>query len=342
MTPSRMRRLTALAVLILTLAAVPAGCGGSDDGGDAAQPQVDLALDFTPNPVHAPIFAAVRRGFDRANGIRLRIRQPGEGPDALKLVASGRVAMGVLDIGDLALARRRGIDVVAVGELVDRPLAALVAQPEIRRPRDLEGHKIGVSGLPSDPAFVKAIMAHDGGDASTVRELTIGFNAVSVLLTRRVAAVPAFWNVEGVALRLRGRKVREFRVDDYGAPPYPEVVLVTARATLRRREGDVRAALRAIAAGIGEVRAHPAAAVRQIAAAAQTDDRRLIAAQLAAVAPLFAPGLRLDRGVLRRWADFVVRAGLIDRRPQVDRAFDYSLTAARAGAAAPAPSAYAR
>ena len=342
MTPSRMRRLTALAVLILTLAAVPAGCGGSDDGGDAAQPQVDLALDFTPNPVHAPIFAAVRRGFDRANGIRLRIRQPGEGPDALKLVASGRVAMGVLDIGDLALARRRGIDVVAVGELVDRPLAALVAQPEIRRPRDLEGRKVGVSGLPSDPAFVKAVMAHDGGDASTVRELTIGFNAVSVLLTRRVAAVPAFWNVEGVALRLRGRKVREFRVDDYGAPPYPEVVLVTSRATLRRQRARIRAALRAIAAGVRAVRADPDAAVRQIAAAAQTDDRRLMRAQLDAVMPLFADGLRLDRAVLRRWADFVVRAGLIDRRPQVDAAFDYSLTPGRAGAGTIAPTVDAR
>src|SRR3954454_7657510 len=163
-----MARTAALAALILTLLAVAAGCGG--DGGSPAPPAVDLALDFTPNPVHAPIFAAVRRGFDRANAIRLRIRQPGEGPDALPLRPSGRVARGVLDIGALALARRKAIDVVAVGELVDRPLAALVAQPEIRRPRDLEGHKIGVSGLPSDPAFVKAVMAHDGGDASKVRE----------------------------------------------------------------------------------------------------------------------------------------------------------------------------
>jgi NitT/TauT family transport system substrate-binding protein/putative hydroxymethylpyrimidine transport system substrate-binding protein len=320
-----MARLAALAALVLTLAAAAAtaGCGG--DGGSPSLPAVDLALDFAPNAVHAPIYAAVRRGFDRANGIDLRIRQPGQGPDSLKLVASGRVALGVLDIGDLAIARRRGIDVVAVGELVNRPLAALIAQPEITRPRELEGKTIGVSGLPSDPAFVKAIMAHDGGDTRKVRELTIGFSAVSVLLTRRVAAVPAFWNAEGVALRRRGRDVREFRVDDYGAPPYPEVVLMTARSTLVRHRDRVRAALRAIAAGIGEVRTHPAAAVRQIAAAAQTDDLGLIRAQLDAVEPLFAPGLRLNRGIIRRWANFQLRIGLIDRRPQVDRAFDFSL-----------------
>jgi NitT/TauT family transport system substrate-binding protein/putative hydroxymethylpyrimidine transport system substrate-binding protein len=318
-----MARIAALAALLFTFVAA-AGCGGNG-GGAAAPPAVDLALDFTPNAVHAPIYAAVRRGFDHDNGIDLRIRQPGEGPDSLKLVASGRVTVGVLDIGDLALARRRGVDIVAVGELVDRPLAALIAQPRIRRPRDLEGETVGVSGLPSDPAFVEAIMAHDGGDARKVREVTIGFAAVSALLTRRVAAVPAFWNAEGVALRHRGREVREFRIDDYGAPPYPEVVLMTARSTLLRHRDRVLAAVRAIAAGIGEVRARPAAAVRQIAAAAQTDDRGLIRAQLDAVMPLFAPGLRMDRRIIRRWADFELRIGLIDRRPQVDRAFDFTV-----------------
>ncbi|MEA2243187.1 MAG: putative hydroxymethylpyrimidine transport system substrate-binding protein, partial [Solirubrobacteraceae bacterium] len=234
-----MARLAALAVALVVAAAVVAGCGGDGGPGDGVRPTVDLALDFTPNAVHAPIYAAVRRGLDRANGIALRIRQPGEGPDSLKLVASGRVALGVLDIGDLAIARRRGIDIVAVGELVDRPLAALIAQPEIRRPRDLEGKTIGVSGLPSDPAFVRAIMAHDGGDARKAHDVTIGFQAVTALLTRRVAAVPAFWNAEGVALRHRGRAIREFRVDDYGAPPYPEVVLMTARSTLRAHRDRV-------------------------------------------------------------------------------------------------------
>jgi putative hydroxymethylpyrimidine transport system substrate-binding protein len=317
-----MGRLGFVAALILIVAAL-VGCGGG--GGSSGPPRVDLALDFMPNPVHAPIYAGVRLGFDRDAGIALRIRQPGEGPDALKLVASGRVAVGVLDIGDLALARRRGIDVVAVGELVNRPLAALITQPEISRPRELEGRTVGVSGLPSDPAFVKAIVAHDGGDVRKVRQVTIGFAAVSSLLTRRVAAVPAFWNAEGVALKRRGRDVRVFRIDDFGAPAYPEVVLVTARATLREHRDRVRAAVRAIARGIDAVHADPEPAVREIAAAAQTDDLGLVRAQLDAVSPLFAPGMRMDRATIRRWADFQLRIGLIDRRPQVGRAFDFSL-----------------
>src|SRR2546423_577046 len=89
---------------LLLVAVFAAGCGG---GGGRDKP-VTLALDFTPNAVHAPIYAAVRKGYDRDHGIRLRIRQPGSAPDALKLIAAGKGDVGVPDIHDLGLARERG------------------------------------------------------------------------------------------------------------------------------------------------------------------------------------------------------------------------------------------
>src|SRR3954471_18264998 len=238
--------------LVLVLALVLAGCGGS------STPTVVVALDFTPNPVHAPIYEAAKQ---LSHGVRLQIRKPGSGPDSLKLVASGKVDLGVLDIQDLAIARSTGADVVAVAALIGRPLAALIAQPGVARPRDLEGRTVGVSGLPSDPAFVSAIVSHDGGDPKRVKEVTIGFAAVSRLLTRRVDAVPAFWNAEGVALRQRGRRVKEFRVEDYGAPAYPEVVLITSRRTLAAHRARIASALDAIADGEKATLAHPGDAV---------------------------------------------------------------------------------
>ena len=320
--PSRL--LTALAVLAACVAA--AGCGGDGGSDGATAREVTLALDFTPNPVQAPVFMAARDGDDRRRGIRLRIRDPGQGPDGVQLVASGRAQLALLDIHDLALAREKGADVVAVAALVGRPLAALLAQPGIRRPRDLEGRTVGVSGLPSDPAFVKAVLRADGGDASKVRQVTIGFSAVQRLLTRRVDAVPAFWNAEGVALRARGRPVRAFKVEDYGAPPYPEVLVITSRATLAKRRGDVRAALAALSAGLDATLARPERAVAEVAAAAAAaDDRSLIRAQLRAVAPTYARGLRLDRRVLERWATWEAEVGIVKRRPDVDGAFVFGL-----------------
>jgi putative hydroxymethylpyrimidine transport system substrate-binding protein len=312
-------------LLLAVLAVVLAACGSSDDSASKADPTVTLALDFTPNAVHAPIYQAVADRHDTAHGIHLAIRKPGEGPDSVKLVASGKVDLGVLDIQDLALARERGTDLVAIGALVGRPLAALIAQPDVARPRDLAGKAVGVSGLPSDPAFVSAVMRHDGGDPSSVREVTIGFNAVGALLSRRVAAVPAFWNAEGVALRQRGRDVREFRIDDYGAPRYPEVVLMTSRKELAEHRDRLERALEAIEDGRRDVLAHPGAAAREIAKVAETSDVGLVRAQLDAVDGAFSPGLKLDRRVLERWARFDAGIGIVDRPPDVAKAFDFSM-----------------
>jgi NitT/TauT family transport system substrate-binding protein/putative hydroxymethylpyrimidine transport system substrate-binding protein len=320
------RRVPPIA-LALAVAAL-CGCGSDDQStttsGRHIEP-VQLALDFTPNAVHAPLYAAIRTHADTAEGVRLVIRQPGSGPDALKQVAAGRLDLGVLDIHDLAIARERGIDVVGVAALVRKPLAALVTKASIKRPRDLEGHDVGVSGLPSDPAFLDAIIAHDGGQLRRVHQITIGFNAVSGILAGKVDGAPVFWNAEGVALKQRGVKVNEFRVEDYGAPAYPEVVLITARRTLERERDRIRRALLAIRGGGIDVARDPDAAVRQIAREAQTDDTKLIAAQLAAVAPIFASDLRLDRGVLEEWAGFDARLGIVDERPEVEKAFDFSV-----------------
>ena len=323
-----MKAPAAATLLVLAFAS----CGGDSVSvrTDPVHPVVRIALDFTPNPVHAPIYQARRTGTDVRNGVRFDVIEPGDGPNALKLVASGRALVGLLDIHDLAIAREQGVDVVGVGALVQKPLAALLADPSVERPRELAGRTVGVSGLPSDPAFVRAIVEHDGGDYERIEQVTIGFKAVSALLARRVDAVPAFWNAEGVALRERGRDIREFRVEDYGAPPYPEVVVITSRKSLRARRRDVAAAVRALADGVAAVQDDPDDAVRTMASVAAADES-LTRAQLDAVAPLFRPAMRLDRAVLEQWASFDEEIGIVERRPDVGAAFDFSLTAAAPG-----------
>lgn len=284
-----------------------------------------MALDFTPNAVHAPLFMAADTGADARHGLRLRIRQPGEGPDALKLLVAGKIDVGIIDIADLALARQHGVDVVGIGALVQRPLAALVGDPALRRPRDLDGKVVGVSGLPSDPAFLKAVVEADGGDYASIRQVTIGFNAVGALLARKVDAVPVFWNAEGVALRHRGRRTSEFRVERYGAPAYPEVVFMARRDTIRSQPERLKAFLAAVKDGIAATRADPARATQLIATAAGSADRGLVRAQVDAVLPLLSPPVRLDAPVLVRWAAFAKRIGILERPLDVRRAFDTRL-----------------
>jgi putative hydroxymethylpyrimidine transport system substrate-binding protein len=309
---------------IATLAALAlAACGDGDSG---APRHVTLALDFMPNAVHAGVYTAAEQGLDFDHGVELEIRAPSGSTDSLKLLEAGRADIAIADIHDLGLARERGADLVGVGAIVQRPLAAVIAHG-VGRPRELEGRRVGVTGLPSDDAVLRAVVEHDGGHVGRVRKLTIGFAAVPSLASGRVAAVTAFWNAEGVALRRRGVETREFRVDDYGAPRYPELVLVVTRKTLEERRDVVQRTLAAIAAGTEHAVEDPAGAAARIARASDTP-KGLVGAQLAAVTPALLPAVRLDRGALEAWARFDARFGILKRRPDVERAFAFGLAPA--------------
>src|ERR1044072_6262353 len=229
-----MKRVAALLAAALLMAGAN-GCGGS--GAEPGAPSgATLVLDFTPNAVHTGIYAAERREYYDDAGIELTVRQPGESTDAPKLLEAGRTDFAILDIHDLGIARQRGLDVVGVLPLAQRPLAAVLADGDsaVKRPRDLEGGAVGVTGLPSDEAVVESEVSADGGDPEQVRRGTIGFNAVSALAAGRIDAATGFWSAEGVALQRQGIPIRIFKVNRFGAPPYPELVLTTSRRTLER------------------------------------------------------------------------------------------------------------
>ena len=154
--------------------------------------------------------------------------------------------------------------------------------------------------------------------------MTIGFTAVPSLISKKVAAATAFWNAEGVALRERGVDVREFRVNRFGAPTYPELVLAVRRETLRRERALVRGVLNALTRGTSEALADPDAALGRIVEASRAEES-LVRAQFEAVRPALAPPVALDRRALEGWAAFDERFGILESRLAVDEAFDLSL-----------------
>jgi len=319
-----MSRPRLLCALLLVVAAL-AGCG-ADDSERAPNVDATLLLDFQPNAVHTGIYTAVARGYDRSLGVTLRVRVPTDSTDAVKLLAAETADLAVLDIHDLALARERGRDLVGVMALVQTPLAAILASPAIRSPRDLEGRRVGVTGLPSDEAVLRSIVKGAGGDPDKVDSTTIGFTAVRSVLTGRVAAATGFWNVEGVALHERRPQIREFRVDDFGAPAYPELVLAVTRETLQDRPALVRATVAALARGYEEVISDPENGVSAIVEAVNGLDRAQVGRELDAVSPSFTAGARgfgeLHRGRLEAWARWEKRFGITREEPEVGLAFD--------------------
>lgn len=316
---------TLLAACLALLVATAAGCGSDDDQAADAPRPVALALDFQPNAVHAGIYTAVARGIDRRHDIDLDVRVPSSSTDSLKLLAAGRADASIVDVHDLGLAADRGADVVGIGALVQAPLAAVIAQRQVRRPRNLEGRRVGVTGLPSDDAVLRATVESDGGDYDAIDRITIGFSAVPSLASGKVDAVVTFWNAEGVALSHENVPTRQFRVDRYGAPRYPELILTTTHDKLETDPDLYRDLVATLTAGTQAALANRPAAVKQIVAASDSDPT-LVRDQLTAVAPALQPPLRLDPQILDAWANFDVKFGILATKPNVDTLFDTTVS----------------
>jgi len=318
-----MSRLSRM-LLALCVLALLAGCGGTAE--DPSERPATLVLDFQPNAVHAGVYLALQRDYDGDEGVRLHVQVPSSSTDSVKALLSGRAQFAILDIHDLALAREKGRDIVGVMAFVQRPLAAVLAQPAVRRPRDLDGKLVGVTGVPSDDAVLRSIVQGDGGDPSGVHVVTIGFQAVPAMLARRVDGATAFWNAEGVALRGRRPGIREFRVDDYGAPPYPELVLCVSRETLRDDRPLIASTVRALRRGYDETIADPESAVEAMVEGAGVD-RTDTASELDAVSPAFTEGAprfgALQPAPLRAWAAWEARFGITRKPPNVARTFAF-------------------
>jgi ABC-type nitrate/sulfonate/bicarbonate transport system substrate-binding protein len=310
-------------LLAFTAALALAGCGSSGSSTDSDD--ASLMLDFTPNAVHAGIYTALARDYDGAEAIRLRVRRPSESTDSIRLLETGRIDFAILDISDLALARAKGSDVKGVMAVVQRPLAAVFARPGIDRPRDLEGRRAGVSGLPSDVAVLDSIVRGDGGVPAKVRRTTIGFTAVPALVGGRVDAVTAFWNVEGLALKDQLPGVREYRVDRFGAPAYPELVLCATAQTIQDDPARVERLIKALRRGYDETLADPESAVETMTRRVKGLKRDQLLAELQAVQSAFKAGVprygMLDRDRLRAWSRWAARFGIVKDPPDVDAAF---------------------
>jgi len=315
----RVAALLATALAATTLAA----CGGGAEPG--APQRATVVLDFQPNAVHTGIYAALRNGYYRDEDVELSVQQPSASTDAPKLLEAGRAQFAILDIHDLAIARERGFELVGVMPIVQRPLAAVIARDPgtVHRPRDLEGRTVGVTGLPSDDAVLDSVVAADGGDPSQVHRVTIGFNAVAALAAGRVDAATAFWNAEGVTLKRQGIATRTFRVDDYGAPRYPELVLVTARKTLDEDPDLVHAVVDATSRGYAFTDRRPGEALNALLDADSSLTRADQAAELRALesAKAFRDPGKFDWSALESWARWEAEHGIVKKPPEVSGAF---------------------
>ena len=279
---------------------------------------VNVALDWYPNANHAGLFLAEARGHYAAAGLAVALATPSDPTVVLQTVGAGRDDFGISYQTDVLLARAQGVPVVAIAALVQRPLLGVMALAAtgIARPADLVGQTIGLTGIPSQDAFLATMLETDGAGLADVETVVVGFDLLPALISGRVAAVMgAYWTHETIVAERAGYPVDLLRVDDWGVPSYYELVLVASEATVAERPELVAAFLGATQRGYGEAVENQDAALDALAAASPELDRAVEAEGLRLLAPVWTEGVPVfGTQTPERWtayAAWMVERGLL-------------------------------
>ena len=314
--PNQVRLLSA--IVAVAAIAVISGCAQSDP---ARLRPVTVLLDWTANPAHSGLLTAQSNRFDRSNGLVIKLRTPPSSSDGTRLLLTGRADLAVLDLHDLAIARERGRDLVAVMAVIGRPLSSLIAAGSISRPRELEGKTVAVSGAPSDLAVTNSIVRADGGDPAEVRIAQSGYAATQALVGGRAQAATGFLNEEGVTLAAKRSGFHVFPLERYGAPAYPELVLVATRKLITADPKLVQATVRALISGTRAAVANPKATIAMLQRRLPGSEKQLLAARskaaLSAMVPQNGRAGSLDPQLMTNWADWEYQQQIVSKRPDV-------------------------
>jgi putative hydroxymethylpyrimidine transport system substrate-binding protein len=125
-------------------------------------------------------------------------------------------------------------------------------------------------------------------DPGSVKVRNVGFGFSAALLTKRIdATLGAFWNYEGMELKLRGKRPRIIRIEEAGVPSYNELVLVANEDALERDGDKIRAFIGALSRGTRDLRREPDVAIDGLLEANPDLDPELQRRAVKVTLPLF-------------------------------------------------------
>jgi putative hydroxymethylpyrimidine transport system substrate-binding protein len=336
-----MSRAAAALGCVAAVLAIAVGCGEKEEPRHGEPPEpFDLALDFYVNPDHVGIYEALDRGYFDDAGLDVKPKVPSDPAAPIKQVAAGQVDLAISYEPEVLLARDAGLDLVAVGALVQEPLTSLIWLPDagIDNVKDLGGKTIATAGIPYQTAFLEAILGRAGLSPDDVDEVDVGLNLLPALLGGRAdAMLGGFSNVEGVDLEQRGEDPHVVPVDKLGIPSYDELVLVASGERVAEDPEAIRLFIAALERGTRDVVRDPEEATHTLLDAAPDLDPKLTRAEVRATVPVLEPDQGepygyMDLGQWREFAGFMTDAGLLDTLPEAgDVLTDDLLPGAQAG-----------
>lgn len=304
---------------MITAATLGATVLGTSSSAFAADKLVIL-LDWFVNPDHAPLIVAKEKGFFAKHDLDVELIEPSDPSAPPRLVAAGQGDVAVNYQPQLHVQAAEGLPLTRIGTLVATPLNTLIVLEDgpIKEIADLKGKKIGYSLAGFEDALLGTMLGNHGVSIDDVELINVNFSLSPSLYSGQVdAIIGGYRNFELNQMEIEGKPGKAFYVEEEGVPPYDELILTVRNDAV----DDPRYArmLDALEEGVQYLINHPDDSWDAFISAYPNLDDELNIKAWADTLPRFA--LRpaaIDRARYSRFADYMVKQGLIDESPALE------------------------
>lgn len=265
-----------LFALVLVLAGT--GCTQKNENTETkkeAITELTLVLDWYTNAIHAPIYAAMEKGYFEEEGIKLNIQYPANVTDPLTLVAAKQADLGLYYQQETLKSQvNQNVPVISLGAYLQTANQVIISLKEqnITEPKDLVGKTMGYASTELEIVNMKEAVKYQGGNPEQVKLVDIGFDILTALTTKKVDAVSgAFINHEVPVLLQDGFDINYFAVEDFGVPQSYGVILVGNQEAYTDNPEKYEKFLKALTKGFEFTKNHPEEALQIVLDAQEAD-----------------------------------------------------------------------
>ena len=129
----------------------------------------------SPTATYWQHYVAEARGLYRAEGLTVETVFTGSTTGGATALASGRIDLSGSCPDHIILAIEQGADLAVVGEVVRRPVSAVLARPDVRALADLRGRRVGVSdGVGGVSGLLRTILRRHGLGPDAYESVVLG------------------------------------------------------------------------------------------------------------------------------------------------------------------------
>lgn len=205
---------------------------------------VKVALDWSPNTIHAGLLLAHHKDYYRESGLNVSFISPEE--DDYSLTPARRLSRQQVDF---AIApsesvisyntSRRPVPLTSVASILQRDTSAIVslASSGITRPAQLDGKVYASYNARFEDGIVRKMVQYDGGRGEFTSVAISRLGIWDMLKKGEADATWVFMPWEGVEGQMEGIELNVFRLEDYGIPyGYTPLMLAHTTSIHRRKE----------------------------------------------------------------------------------------------------------